>query len=254
MIHAVAGLVAAAVMTACASTTSPLQSPVAEVSPVELSSRSSEKALGLEVIELVLADPDRTIVAPVHVIGSEQQQDRLAGSGCHVASVDAQYIMEFLGACEPLLRRSSSWHGQLPSWRPLLQRRVDPGGVEVTIDGRIESLVGGVVTLLHRAWSQPTERGTVLYVELLPVHHAHEDGRLHLLGMKEASPRQIFPEAGLDVEISPQRGIVISGRALVRRAVGTGLGGGVPGVVQWLLEPPGLPPRRRVLVLIADTH
>lgn len=91
---------------------------------------------------------------------------RLRSNGLVLRRLPVADLERLVVACGGAAGTIRTWHGQMPTWRDLLQAPLG-GSRAFLVDGRVEQLGPGALRLQLRGWTVPTESGGVLDAELV---------------------------------------------------------------------------------------
>lgn len=154
---------------------------------------------------------------------SQAQARGLIANGLRLVRVPLDRLPELQARLPAVRTLERTWFGGVLDFKPLfVGRRVESAGQEagavLLVDGRPERVPpGGVLRLIGRAWSAPSESGEVLRFEsAVQLQTASRDDALAALNLKAAGPRtvleegRVFGSTALDAAFAPGHVYVIA--------------------------------------------
>jgi len=151
-----------------------------------------------------------------HMEGSaadELATERLQRNGFRFVRVrldDLEAVLADLGGANV---DRNEWHGQIPEWRPLIERPVDRQGQAVAIDGRVRRFDRGQMRLMIRSWTVQMEDGPAMHLEVLPRHQQPQPQNLKSLLGETGPTGEGFGNMAIDLRLEDGWAYVLVGES-----------------------------------------
>jgi hypothetical protein len=161
---------------------------------------------GLEIRKWLVKDDSIGIARTLNqyrdgTVLDEAAEARLQRNGMRLVRIQRDDLDALLEAFGGTTLNANTWHGQMTDWRPIETATLGQGGRAVAIDGNVMRFDRGIVSLLARGWTVPTENGPRTQLEVIPVFERPRNKSLQLLVQEDEQPDALFPSVALDLQL-----------------------------------------------------